>query len=151
MEPVNELFLYRDKPTEIDTPGLLVYGEQIVCFTLEDLDRGLTSEMTVKEIRSIKVHGQTAIPLGRYEFFWRDSPKNGRVIQLIGVKGFSFIQMHTANWAYQLEGCIAPGMVKNGNSVEQSGVAWKRVKRLIIDNDIKFINILKMKTNGTVS
>jgi hypothetical protein len=142
---MSELFLYRDKSTQLDTPGLLVYNENIVCFTLEDLDRGLTSDMTAKEIQKIKVYGQTAIPYGRYEFFWRDSPKNGRIIQLIGVKGFSFVQMHPANWATQLLGCIAPGLVKAVNSVQQSKDAWKVVKKLILDNDIKFINIEKMK------
>lgn len=142
---MNELFVYRDKPTDVDTPGLLVFDNDIICFTLEDLDRGLTSDMTVKEIQKIKVYGQTAIPYGRYEFFWRDSPKNGRVIQLKNVKGFSFIQMHPANWATQLLGCIAPGLVKKGNSVLQSKEAWKKVKKIILDNDIKFINIEKMK------
>ena len=142
---VNELFLYRDKPTAIDTPGLLVYNNDIICFTLEDLDRGLTSDMTVKEIQKIKVYGQTAIPYGRYEFFWRDSPKNGRVVQLIGVKGFSFVQIHPANWATQLLGCIAPGLVKSVNSVQQSKDACKKVKKIILDNNIKYINIEKMK------
>lgn len=144
-EKVSEFFLYRDKPTDVDTPGLLVFDNEIVCFTLEDLDRGLTSEMSLKEIREIKVYGQTAIPYGRYGLVWYNSPKHGRVPLLKNVKGFSYVEIHAANWATQLLGCIAPGLKKSENMVEQSRDAMKKVKTLMLDNDIKFINIEKMK------
>lgn len=142
---MNEFFLYRDKSTEIDTPGLLVFDNEIVCFTLEDLDRGLTSEMTLKEIRELKVYGQTAIPLGRYGLKWWESEKFGRVPKLLKVRGFSDVLIHAGNWHYNTKGCILPGLIKGHNSVLQSKDALKKINRLMLDNDIKFINILKMK------
>lgn len=142
---MNELFLYRDKSTEVDTPGLLVFNNEIVCFTLEDVDRGLTSTMSVKEIQAIKVYGQTAIPYGRYGLKWRDSAKFGRVPELIKVKGFSHILIHSGNDNTHTSGCLLVGMVKGENSILQSRDALKKVKLLMIDHNIKWINIEKMK------
>jgi len=141
-----ELFVYRDKPNKLDTPGLFVYKNEIVCHSLEDIDRDLCMSMTTKFILSKKIYGQTAIPYGRYKLTWYDSPKHGRVPLLVGVKGFSYVEIHKANWAYQLEGCIAPGLRKGINSVEDSGKAFEKVKALIRDEEIKFINIQKMKS-----
>jgi len=139
-----ELFVYRDANTKLDCPGLFVYKNEIICHSLEDIDRDLCMSMTVKEIMSKKIYGQTAIPYGRYKMKWYDSPKHGRVPLLLGVKGFSFVEIHIANWATQLQGCIAPGLRKGDNSVQDSAKAFKLVKELIRDEKIEYINILKM-------
>ena len=44
---------------------MYVDGEY-VCDTLEDKDRGLTSNMSVAQICGVKIKGETAIPTGRY-------------------------------------------------------------------------------------
>lgn len=140
---MSELFLYRDRFTNLSTGGLLTFNEEIICFTLEDKDRELTSEMTAKEIQGLKVYGQTAIPYGRYELKWHDSPKFGRVPHLVNVKGFSWILIHSGNETDHTSGCILVGQVRDGERVLQSREALKKVKRLIIDKGIKWINIKK--------
>lgn len=139
-----DLFVRREPNTKLDCPGIFSYQGVFICHSLEDLDRDLCMSMSTKEILSKKIYGHTAIPYGRYKMKWYDSPKHGRVPMLVGVKGFSFIEIHIANWAYQLEGCIAPGLRKGINSVEDSGKAFKIVKALIRDEKIEYINILKM-------
>ena len=63
--------------------------------TLEDKDRGLKDSMSLNEITSKKVYGQTAIPTGTYEVLMTYSSKfanrvwgkkyKGKVPQLINV------------------------------------------------------------------
>jgi len=141
----NELFVYRKPTTDIDCPGIFVFDNEIICQSLEDPDRDLCNSMPLKEIQEKKIHGVTAIPYGKYPIVWYDSPKHGRVILLKNVKGFSYIEIHPANWAWQLQGCIAPGMRAGTNTIHDSRIAHKKLKLLVIDNDIKFINVLKQK------
>lgn len=79
---------------------MLVNGEHF-CETCEDRDRGLRSDMTLSQIKKIKVYAKTAIPYGRYEvksYFW---PKYRKVYPwLQNVKGFTGILMH----------CLTPDM-----------------------------------------
>ena len=50
------------------TLGQLWIDGKLECYTCEDLDRGLVWDgKEVKPNRSIKVHGQTAIPVGKYQ------------------------------------------------------------------------------------
>jgi len=142
---INELFLYRKPSTLKDTPGILVYNNEIICQTIEDIDRELYDTMTRKEIVEKKIYGVTAIPYGRYEMKWFDSPKHGWCLMLIGVPGFSYVQVHVANYATQLLGCIGVGTNAVTNAVEHSKTALKIVNDLVKKNSIKFINIEKMK------
>lgn len=81
------------------------------CSVLEDEDRGLTSDMTVQEIRSLKVAGKTAIPRGIYKCHITYSPKFKRMLPLLqGVKGYSGIRIHSGNTASDTEGCLLPGI-----------------------------------------
>ena len=49
------------------TLGKLYVDGVYFCDTLEDRDRGLTQNMSVEQIKSIKVPGETAIPKGTYK------------------------------------------------------------------------------------
>lgn len=81
------------------------------CSVLEDEDRGLTSDMTVQEIRSLKIPGKTAIPRGIYECVITYSPKFKRMLPLLqNVKGYSGIRIHSGNTASETEGCLLPGV-----------------------------------------
>jgi len=51
----------------------------------------------------------SCIPAGTYQAVKYTSPKHGQVILLEGVPGRSFIEMHTGNFTYQIEGCILVG------------------------------------------
>ena len=62
-----ELVLKRTFKGPNYTIGQLYVNGVYECDTLEDTDRGLTSSMTVQEIASKKLYGETAIPTGTYK------------------------------------------------------------------------------------
>jgi len=79
------------------TSLLIVDGEQWKAAVLEDRLR----------VPGVKVHGQTAIPAGRYKLAKLLSPKFKReMIWLRGVTGFEFIYAHAGNKAEDSEGCL---------------------------------------------
>ncbi len=93
------------------TIGKFYVNGKRYCDSLEDKDRGLTSEMAEDEIRKVKIHGQTAIPTGRYEvvsFWWQ---KHQCFVPCIkGVKGFVGILIHNGVDQSHTEGCILVGI-----------------------------------------
>ena len=81
------------------------------CNALEDFDRGLTSDMTVDEVLAVKVHGETAIPTGKYKVELTWSPRFKKILPaVVAVKGFTGIRLHPMNTAKQSEGCIGFGV-----------------------------------------
>ena len=66
MEPL-ELLLDRKWKKSDYTIGRLFIDGEYFSNTLEDTDRGLSSEMTAEQIRKIKIQSKTAIPTGRYK------------------------------------------------------------------------------------
>ena len=58
----------------------------------------------------------SCIPPGTYEFYRFQSPHNGDVWRTEGVPNRTAIEIHAANFAHQLEGCIAVG-----NSIGEIG------------------------------
>ena len=101
------------------TIGIMYVNGQRFCETLEDTDRGLSSEMPVGKINQLKLYGVTAIPRGRYRVVLSVSKKfktktwgkkyGGLVPELLNVKGYSGVRIHPANSASELLGCVAPG------------------------------------------
>lgn len=95
-----------------------------LCWTLEDTDRGLRQDMSLEEIKRIKVWGKTAIPTGRYPLQLRVSPKyknrdwavpfGGKVPYLQDVPGYSGVCFHPLNLPTETDGCIGPGMLHSG-------------------------------------
>lgn len=82
------------------------------CNSLEDEDRGLTSDMSVDEVLAVKNKhkGQTAIPRGRYKVTITYSPRFKKDMPLLNaVKGFTGIRLHPLNNADGSEGCIGFG------------------------------------------
>lgn len=105
------------------TSALLVDGVQRA-WVLEDLDRGLTSEMSIDEIRRLKIPGETAIPTSPpegYEVAWRMSPRRGYFVPwLLGVPGFEAIQAHTGNDDGDTLGCPILGLSRTSDWVGES-------------------------------
>lgn len=129
-----KLILFRTKFYEGSTIGRLYLDENFICWTLEDKDRELTSDMTPEQIAKIKVYGSTAIPYGTYEIEMTYSRRFKRMMpQLIDVPGFEGIRIHSANKASQLEGCIAPGLVPSGDQVLNSRLATANVNKIITE------------------
>lgn len=99
---------------------------------LEDTDRGLTSDMSITEIKNKKVYGKTCIPSGLYTILYTYSPKYQRLMPLVdGVKGFSGIRIHSGNSAEDSLGCILLGFNKEKGKVLQSRDTCNKFYKLI--------------------
>jgi hypothetical protein len=105
-----ELVLKRIAKKSNYTIGNLYVNGKFFCDTLEDTDRGLTDSMTLEEIKTKKVYGETAIPTGTYNIdmntisakfkdrSWA-KPYGGKLPRLLNVKGFDGILIHVGNSA----------------------------------------------------
>lgn len=92
------------------TIGRLYIDGVFFCNTLEDTDRGLAQYMSVGEIANIKIKGATAIPSGAYKVQRTYSPKYKRLMpQVMNVKGYAGVRIHSGNTAADTEGCILLG------------------------------------------
>lgn len=106
------------------TLGKLYIDGVYFCDTLEDKDRGLTQNMSIEQIKSIKVPGETAIPKGTYRVTLDVvSPKfskypfymqtcGGKLPRLIDVKGYEGVLIHVADGPKRdslVQGCIGIG------------------------------------------
>lgn len=113
------LKLFRKYPKETYTIGAFNVNGVRFHESMEDKDRGLTSDMSLSEILSKKVYGQTAIPKGTYKVILSVSEKfkkkpwaakyGGLVPEIVGVKGFSGVRIHPLNTAEESLGCIGIG------------------------------------------
>lgn len=107
------------------TIGKLYINNVYFCDTLEDTDRGLNNEMSLDQIKSKKIKGQTAIPSGTYEVIVSYSPKFKRFLPLIvDVPGYSGIRIHPGNTHADTEGCILVGENKVVGKVLNSKVTF---------------------------
>ena len=112
--------------------GILCVNGQRICETLEDEDRGLKDSMSLKEIRKLKVKGETAIPIGTYKVIWTYSPRFDRYLPLlVGVPGFEGIRIHSGNKARDTEGCILCGRNTEVGTVTNSRYWTGKVNTLI--------------------
>jgi hypothetical protein len=99
---------------------------------LEDTDRGLTSDMSLEEIKNKKIYGKTAIPTGLYTILYTFSPKFKRMLPLINnVKGFDGIRLHSGNTAEDSLGCVLLGFNKEKGKVLQSRDTCNKFYKLI--------------------
>ena len=97
-------------PREGYVIGKMYVDGQYFCDTLEDTDRGLTSDMPLDDIKRIKVYGQTAIPTGTYKVsvqYWAKHKIN--VPYLHDVPGYSGILIHSGSSNADTLGCILVG------------------------------------------
>ena len=109
------------------------------CDAIEDYDRGLDSSMTDTEIRSKKIHGQTAIPVGMYRIwlnvksgkfgtrpFYKETC-NGFLPRFDFVKGYEGVLIHCGNTEMDSEGCIIVGDNKIAGRVINSQETFKKL------------------------
>ena len=126
-----QLTLERKWKKDKYTIGNLYIDGEWFSNTLEDKDRGLTSDMSLEQIKKNKVYGETAIPTGTYEIALNVvSPKfdkypfyhsinGGRLPRLLNVKGYDGVLIHVmdGNKGAALSlGCIGIGrnLIKGG-------------------------------------
>lgn len=79
-------------------------------------------------------HAMTScIPAGVYRVTRFDSPSKGRVFLLHDVPGRTMIEIHVANLASELLGCIAVGLDFNEQGVGRSALALQKLLALMPD------------------
>lgn len=101
------------------TIGCFYINGILFCNSLEDKDRSLKDSMSENKIKQSKVYEQTAIPTGTYEVKMTYSSRfntkswgrkyQGKVPELLSVKGFSGVRVHPGNTAKDTLGCILVG------------------------------------------
>lgn len=127
---------------EAYTIGKMYVDGAYVCDTLEDKDRGLTSNMSVAQICGVKIKGETAIPTGRYlvdmktvspRFGGRAQYKfcNGRLPRLCNTPGYQGVLIHCGNTAKDTEGCILVGLNKAVGQVLNSTSTFRKVYAIL--------------------
>ena len=95
---------------------------------LEDPDRGLTDNMSLEEIKKIKIKGNTCIPYGTYNITITYSPRFKKNLPLLNnVKGFDGIRIHSGNKPQDTEGCLLPGFNKVKGQVIDSRVTTDKL------------------------
>lgn len=151
-----KLLLKRIAKKSTYTIGKLYIDGQYFCDTLEDRDRGLTSEMSLKEINQIKIPKETAIPVGTYlvtldvispkyslnQFYVKNANK-GRVPRLLNVKGYEGVLIHCGNTSKDSAGCILVGEnTKVGMVLNSKETFIKLYRELLKDKDNITITII---------
>lgn len=125
--------------------GELYIDGKFFCDTLEDPDRGLTSTMSLTEIKSKKIKGDTAIPTGTYKVTLDVvSPKysnfskypyvkfcGGKMPRLLNIPGYEGVLIHAGNTQKDTEGCLLVGENKVVGKVINSQATWKKLYEVI--------------------
>lgn len=129
-----ELTLKRIAKRDTYTIGKLYVDGEYFCDTLEDKDRGLTSDMSLVEIKKIKVKSKTAIPTGRYKVTMNMSTRFKKIMpQILNVPGFDGIRIHSGNTSADTEGCVLLGQNKVVGKVINSRTYTNKLYQIISD------------------
>ncbi len=128
---IMDLKVIRRLRTEKSTIGDLYIDGVKKYHTLEDVDRGLHSDMTLAEIAAIKVKTKTAVPTGKYNVTKFNSPKHGWCLLVNHVPGFNMIEIHAGNYAEDTDGCLLVGLGEAHDMVTSSKVAIAELYALV--------------------
>lgn len=130
-----QLTLVRTDRQPNHTVGSLFVNGEFFCYTLEDKDRGLTSDMSLEDIQSKKIYGKTAIPKGVYPIdmntvstkfkdrLWA-KPYDGKLPRLLDVPGYEGILIHVGNTVEDTSGCILVGTKYFNGVLKNSATAF---------------------------
>lgn len=141
------LKLERKWKKEKYTIGNLYVNGVFFSNVLEDTVRGLRQDMTPEEIQKIKIHGQTAIPSGRYEIRVTLSARFRRQLPiLLNVPGYAGVRIHPGNNDANTEGCLLPGKNDRVGQVSNSRATMaalqKQIEDAIYQNSKVYIEIV---------
>lgn len=130
------------------TIGRLYIDGNRFCDTIEDKDRGLRQGMSLSQIRSIKVYGETAIPTGRYSLSMnKPSPKYQQkartdtyykfccdnMPRIENVPGFDGILIHNGSDQDSSLGCLIVGDNSIVGKVTNSRTIFKKLWQLLFE------------------
>ena len=148
-----ELYLKRIARKAKYTIGHLYIDGKYFCDTIEDTDRGLKQTDAYASNKRKKVHGETAIPTGRYQVTLNvQSPRfkskpayqfcNGYLPRLINVPCFDGVLIHIGNSQRDTEGCIIVGENKVvGKVINSTATFQKLYQRLKTCSGLIYIKI----------
>lgn len=105
-----EIKVIRKYKKETYTIGEMWVDGKLFCSTLEDKDRGLRQDMSLSQLKKMKIYGVTAIPYGTYDvtvYFWPKYRKKYPL--LLNVPAYTGILIHAMQNASQSLGCIGVG------------------------------------------
>lgn len=126
------------------TIGKLLINGDYFCDVLEDKVRGLSSDMTAEQIAKIKVHSQTAIPIGTYKITLTYSNRFKKILPLLNdVPGFEGIRIHSGNTSADTEGCLLVGQNKVKGQVINSRDTFNKLMSKIQDAKSIIITIVE--------
>ena len=138
-----KILLKRIYKKEKYTIGNLYINNVFFCNTLEDTDRGLTNQMSLEEIKSKKIYGETAIPTGTYSInmttvspkfkdrVWA-RPYKGMLPRLENVKGYEGVLIHTGNDQNSTSGCLLVGENKIKGKVINSTATFYELMTVLL-------------------
>lgn len=143
------LTLIRKYFNEHSTIGELFINNKFFCHVLEDQDRGLEFDMTIEELKALKVKSQTAIPTGCYEIQITYSPRfKQNMPLLLNVPAYEGIRIHVGNSDEDTDGCLLTG-VKDWDipdKVWTSKVTYSKLLKILskaLETEKVFITILR--------
>lgn len=123
-----EIKLIRKSFTHKTTIGDLFVDGAFECNTLEDVDRDLIISDDLKDIARKKIHGETAIPYGRYEVIISFSNRFKCLMPLlVNVPGFAGVRIHSGNTSEHTEGCLLVGTKENADFISHSKDAYSKL------------------------
>jgi hypothetical protein len=123
-----EILFDRDVRSMNSTLSKVYVDAVFECFALEDVDRGLKSEMPLDEIAFRKLRGATCIPEGKYKCIVTFSNRFQRDLPLlVNVPGFEGIRIHPGNTAENTDGCLLPGEARTKDFVSNSVMTFNRL------------------------
>ncbi len=127
-----ELKLIRDLKATTFTLGKLFIDGVLFCYTVEDRDRDVNNDGDLDDKGESKVYGETAIPKGEYKVILSMSNRFKKLMpEVLDVKGFEGIRIHSGNTDKDSSGCIIVGTVRTTNGVGLSRDCFNRLmKRL---------------------
>lgn len=129
-----ELKLIRRYKKHSYTIGDLYVNSVWFSNTLEDADRGLSDDMDLDMIQSLKKPSITAIPTGTYKVLITYSPRfKSRMPILMNVKGFDGIRIHSGNTNRDTSGCLLVGENKEKGKVLNSKITYTKLFNIIND------------------
>lgn len=124
------------------TIGSLFINGEFFCYTLEDTDRYLTSDMSLEDIQSKKIYGKTAIPKGVYfidmnavstkfkDRLWA-KPYDGKLPRLLNVPGYEGVLIHVGNTVEDTSGCILVGTECSDGFLSNSTTAFTSLMSIL--------------------
>lgn len=141
------------------TIGHLYVDGKYFCDTLEDVDRGLNSKMSLQEIQKVKIKHETAIPIGMYYVNMNTiSPKysnfskypyaepyNAKMPRITNVPGYDGVLIHPGNTKRDTSGCILVGENKVKGQVINSQATWKKLMEILTKKKDVIVLTIKYK------